>query len=129
MEMRGKAAMLVAYIVFTGVALAQSSPAAPTAPAAAPASATEASPACRAATQAFFDHALRYKEALTLGQLERSQPAWAVRRECGDLPGLLSNAVSAARVPPQSAAPRGETQDDWVVPLLFFGLLVHQVTR
>lgn len=88
----------------------------------------EPTPECRARTSELFDYALRYKEALTLGQLERSQAAWAVRRACGDLPGLLSNAVNAARVPPQSA-PRVEYDDSWVLPLVFFGAIVHSVTR
>lgn len=85
-------------------------------------------PACRTATSELFDFALRNKEAITLGQVERSATAWRVRRECGDLPGLLSNAVNAARVP-RVSEPRTEWNDEWVVPLLFFGLIVHDVTR
>ncbi len=99
-----------------------------TAPAAAHPAGAAPSPECSARTSELFDYALRYKEAITLGQLERSQAAWAVRRACGDLPGLLSNAVNAARVPPQSA-PRTEYDDSWVVPLVFFGAIVHSVTR
>lgn len=92
------------------------------------ASVTAPTPECTARTSELFDYALRYKEAITLGQLERSQAAWAVRHACGDLPGLLSNAVNAARVPKQSP-PRADYDDSWVVPLVFFGAVVHSVTR
>ena len=85
-------------------------------------------PECAARTSELFDYALRYKEAITLGQLERSQAAWAVRHACGDLPGLLSNAVNAARVPKPSA-PRTEYDDSWVLPLVFLGAIVHSATR
>jgi hypothetical protein len=115
----------------TSAAVATAPVATGPAPAAAPqtgAALPAPTPECAARTSELFDYALRYKEAITLGQLERSQAAWAVRHACGDLPGLLSNAVNAARVPKPSA-PRTEYDDSWVLPLVFLGAIVHSATR